>query len=116
MPLTRIKHTLKSKFAESRPSSKGRAFDIVNPARLFQWAIVLRRVRHAYLQAHEGRRLCLARPERYTDKMQWRKLFDLSSREKRDLARREPRVLLVAATGNPIYLPVRPLHLAHTVQ
>jgi TupA-like ATPgrasp len=78
MPLTRIKHTLKSKFAESRPSSKGRAFDIVNPARLFQWAIVLRRVRHAYLQAHEGRRLCLARPERYTDKMQWRKLFDLN--------------------------------------
>jgi hypothetical protein len=78
MLLTRIKTALKSQFPESRSLSKGTALEIVDPARLFQWAVVLRKVRYAYAQAHDGRRLRLVRPERYTDKMQWRKLFDLN--------------------------------------
>src|ERR1700761_9338922 len=78
MLLTPIKHSLKSKFPERRSSTKGGAFDIVDPARLLRWAVILRRIRYAYAQAHDGRRLRLARPGRYTDKMQWRKLFDLN--------------------------------------
>jgi hypothetical protein len=78
MLLTRVKHTLKSNFPESRSSSKGSVFDIFNPARLLRWAVVFRRIRYAHAQEHDGRRLRLARPERYTDKMQWRKLFDLN--------------------------------------
>ncbi len=73
-----LKCTLKTKYAGTRPSSAGTTFDVFNLARVIQWAAVVRRVQFAYFQAHGGRRLRLLRPKRYTDKMQWRKLFDLN--------------------------------------
>jgi hypothetical protein len=44
--------------------------------RLAGWRAVIRRVRAEYLKCH-GRELRLTRPRRYTEKIQWRKLFDL---------------------------------------
>jgi hypothetical protein len=45
--------------------------------RLRRWFGAIRRVRRAYRCQH-GRSSHLLRPRRYTDKMQWRKLFDLN--------------------------------------
>jgi hypothetical protein len=45
-------------------------------SRLGQWALVIRRVRLDYRRAH-GRAPALLRPSRFTEKMQWRKLFEL---------------------------------------
>jgi hypothetical protein len=44
--------------------------------RLGQWALVIRRVRADYRHLH-GRAPALLRPRRFTEKMQWRKLFEL---------------------------------------
>lgn len=46
------------------------------PIRLLQWAELLFRIRRAY-RRHHGRSPRLFRPRRYTEKMQWRKSFDL---------------------------------------
>jgi hypothetical protein len=43
--------------------------------RILMWLRTIRRVRAVYARAH-GRRLRLFRPLRFTEKMQWRKLFD----------------------------------------
>jgi hypothetical protein len=50
---------------------------LVLPARLEDWIAAIRRVRETYRQVH-GRYPSLLRPRRYTEKMQWRKLFDLN--------------------------------------
>jgi hypothetical protein len=47
--------------------------------RLGNWLSAIRRVRGAYRAAH-GRSCNLLRPRRYTEKIQWRKLFDLDPR------------------------------------
>jgi len=47
--------------------------------RLGQWALVIRRVRADYRHA-TGRTPCLLRPRRFSEKMQWRKLFELDPR------------------------------------
>ena len=44
-------------------------------SRLAEWRAAIARVRHAYTQAH-GRAPNLLRPRRFTEKLQWRKLFD----------------------------------------
>ena len=48
------------------------------PERLKYWRASIREVRSIYKQVN-GRRLVLLRPRRFTEKMQWRKLFDLKS-------------------------------------
>ena len=45
-------------------------------SRLGQWALVIRRVRADY-RTFTGRTPSLLRPRRFTEKMQWRKLFEL---------------------------------------
>jgi hypothetical protein len=47
--------------------------------RILDWVGAIRRVRHAYRAAH-GRSCNLLRPRRFTEKIQWRKLFDLDPR------------------------------------
>jgi hypothetical protein len=47
--------------------------------RLDDWFAAIGRIRRAYRTAHR-RRCRLLRPRRYTDKVQWRKLFDLDPR------------------------------------
>jgi hypothetical protein len=49
------------------------------PPRLADWLGAIRRVRRAYRAKH-GRAPRLMRPRRFTEKMQWRKLFDLDPR------------------------------------
>ncbi len=44
---------------------------------VIDWKIAIERVRAAYVQRHD-RKLRLLRPSRFTEKMQWRKLFDLN--------------------------------------
>jgi TupA-like ATPgrasp len=44
--------------------------------RLFEWLWVIARVRSDYIRMH-GRAPAILRPRRYTEKMQWRKLFEL---------------------------------------
>ena len=48
-------------------------------SRLGQWVLVIRRVRESYRQVC-GRAPALLRPRRFTEKMQWRKLFELDPR------------------------------------
>ena len=48
-------------------------------SRLGQWVLVIRRVRESYRQVY-GRAPALLRPRRFTEKMQWRKLFELDPR------------------------------------
>ena len=47
--------------------------------RIAEWIEAIRRVRSRY-QAYSGRPVNLLRPLRYTEKVQWRKLFDLDPR------------------------------------
>jgi hypothetical protein len=47
--------------------------------RLDDWLAAIGRIRQGYRSAH-GRRCRLFRPRRYTEKVQWRKLFDLDPR------------------------------------
>lgn len=49
---------------------------LVLRSRLGQWALAIRRVRADYRQ-FTGRTPALLRPRRFSEKMQWRKLFDL---------------------------------------
>jgi hypothetical protein len=49
------------------------------PGRLGRWFVLLRRIAWAYRHDH-GRLPRLFRPRRYTEKMQWRKAFDLDPR------------------------------------
>jgi len=55
---------------------RGFARCLLMQLRLGQWALVIRRVRSDYRRA-TGRSPCLLRPRRFTEKMQWRKLFEL---------------------------------------
>jgi hypothetical protein len=58
----------------SRMRALGR--DLLARWRLGQWALVIRRVRAEYRRV-TGRSPSLLRPRRFTEKMQWRKLFEL---------------------------------------
>ena len=69
-----IKTTLKARYGVTRPSTETTSFDL---ARIYYWAAAIRRVKAAYTSAHNGRKPRLLRPRRFTEKMQWRKLFDL---------------------------------------
>jgi hypothetical protein len=69
-----IKTTLKARYGVTRPSTETTSFDL---ARIFYWAEAIHRVRTAYTSAQNGRAPRLLRPRRFTEKMQWRKLFDL---------------------------------------
>ena len=52
-------------------------YDVLNPRRIYDWATAIRRVRRTYSK-HHGRNPRLLRPARFTEKIQWRKLFDLN--------------------------------------
>ena len=73
-----IKSALKARYAAERPSAENASYDLFNPARIYQWRVAIHRVRAAYAHAHNGRKPRLLRPRRFTEKMQWRKLFDLN--------------------------------------
>ena len=51
--------------------------DVFNPRRLYGWLAAICRVRRAYTKNH-GRNPRLLRPTCFTEKIQWRKLFDLN--------------------------------------
>jgi TupA-like ATPgrasp len=72
------KAALKARYAAERPSAENASYDLFDPARIYQWGVAIHRVRTAYAHAHNGRKLRLLRPRRFTEKMQWRKLFDLN--------------------------------------
>jgi TupA-like ATPgrasp len=72
-----IKSSLKDRYTYRWPSTEDAAFDLFNPARIYQWCAAIHRVRVAYAKVN-GRRPRLLRPQRYTEKIQWRKLFDLN--------------------------------------
>jgi TupA-like ATPgrasp len=67
-----IKTTLKARYGVRRPETT--SFDF---ARICNWAAAVHRLRAAYTNVHNGRKPRLLRPRRFTEKMQWRKLFDL---------------------------------------
>jgi hypothetical protein len=69
-----IKTALRVRFGVERPSNEDASFDL---ARIYYWAVAIRRVRAAYIKQQNGRKPRLLRPRRFTEKMQWRKLFDL---------------------------------------
>jgi hypothetical protein len=73
-----IKTALKARYAARRPSTENVPYDLFNPARIHQWGAAILRVRAAYTHGHNGRKPRLLRPRRFTEKMQWRKLFDLN--------------------------------------
>ncbi len=50
---------------------------MLEPSRLAAWKAAIDRVRAHYVRVH-GRKPRLLRPTRYTEKIQWRKLFDLN--------------------------------------
>jgi hypothetical protein len=77
-PVKLIKTALKARYAAKRPSAENAPYDLFNPARIYQWAAAIHRVRAAYTHEHNGRKPRLLRPHRFTEKMQWRKLFDLN--------------------------------------
>jgi hypothetical protein len=53
--------------------------ELFHPRRMTEWRAAIRRQREVY-RGHFGRELNLARPRRFSEKMQWRKLFDLDPR------------------------------------
>jgi len=53
------------------------SYDVLNLARISDWKAAIDRVRAAYVK-HHGRKPRLLRPSRFTEKIQWRKLFDLN--------------------------------------
>src|SRR5580658_10426414 len=55
---------------------RARVRDLLLRSRLGQWALAIRRVRADYRRV-TGRAPALLRPRRFTEKMQWRKLFEL---------------------------------------
>jgi len=74
----RIKTALDGRYTAGRPSTKNASYDLFNPARIYQWAAAIHHVRETYASELGGRKPHLLRPQRFTDKMQWRKLFDLN--------------------------------------
>jgi hypothetical protein len=72
-----IKSALKAKYGARRLSTENSAHDLFDLARIYQWCAAIYRVRAAYLREHHGHKPRLLRPGRFTEKMQWRKLFDL---------------------------------------
>lgn len=73
-----IKSALKAKYGARRPSTENSAHDLFDLARIYQWCAAIYRVRAAYIREHHGHKPRLLRPGRFTEKMQWRKLFDLN--------------------------------------
>lgn len=55
---------------------RSRLFQCARRWRLFRWWLIIRRVRRTYNENLQ-RPLQLCGPRRFTEKMQWRKLFDL---------------------------------------
>jgi hypothetical protein len=53
--------------------------ELFNPQRMTDWRAAIRRQREAY-RGYFGRELSLAKPRLFSEKMQWRKLFDLDPR------------------------------------
>jgi hypothetical protein len=64
------KAALKARYAAERPSAENASYDLFDPARIYQWGVAIHRVRTAYAHAHNGRKLRLLRPRRFTEKMQ----------------------------------------------
>jgi TupA-like ATPgrasp len=73
-----VKTALKAKYGARRPPIENSRHDLFDPARIYQWCAAIYRVRAAYIREHHGRKPRLLRPGRFTEKMQWRKLFDLN--------------------------------------
>jgi hypothetical protein len=73
-----IKTALKARYAARRPSTENASYDLFNPGRIYHWRAAIRGVTAAYTNKHNGRKPRLLRPHRFTEKMQWRKLFDLN--------------------------------------
>jgi teichuronopeptide biosynthesis TupA-like protein len=80
--LRAFKTMMKARYIEPaaarRPSSVNAPSDVFNPARIHEWMSAIRRVRDTYIRKHNGRSPRLLRPRRFTEKIQWRKLFDLN--------------------------------------
>ena len=74
----RIKTALKARYAARRPSIENASYDLFSPARIYQWGAAIHHVRAAYTNGHNGRKPRLLRPQSFTEKVQWRKLFDLN--------------------------------------
>jgi hypothetical protein len=53
--------------------------ELFHPQRIAEWRAAIRRQRETY-RGYFGRELSLARPRLFSEKMQWRKLFDLDPR------------------------------------
>ena len=62
--VTSIKTTLKARYGVTRPSTKTTSFDL---ARIYYWAAAIRRVRAAYMSAHNGRKPRAATASLYGD-------------------------------------------------
>jgi len=77
-----FKTMLKARYVEPAAargaSTVNASYDVFNPARIYEWRAAMRRVRAIYIEKHKGRKPRLLRPDRFTEKMQWRKLFDLN--------------------------------------
>jgi hypothetical protein len=72
-------HIAQSRAESHRPPSSRPAENwlrITRQLRIIRWMLIIRRVWHRY-NHQVGRPLHLFRPHRFTEKMQWRKLFDL---------------------------------------
>jgi TupA-like ATPgrasp len=67
---------MRASYLARRPSDT--FCNLFSPARIYFWAAAIHRVRTAYKHAHNGRKPRLLRPRRFTEKIQWRKLFDLN--------------------------------------
>jgi hypothetical protein len=81
-PVRAFKTMVKTRYIEPaaarRPSTVNAPSDVFNPARIYEWMSAIRRVRDTYIRRYKGRSPRLLRPRRFTEKMQWRKLFDLN--------------------------------------
>ena len=77
-PVKLIKTRLRARYAARRPSIENASYDLFDPARIYQWVAAIHRVRTAYTNGLNGRKPRLLRPHRFSEKMQWRKLFDLN--------------------------------------
>ena len=73
-----IKAALKVRYSARWPSTENASYDLFDLARIYQWTAAIYRVRTVYANAHNGRKPRLLRPHRFTENMQWRKLFDLN--------------------------------------
>ncbi|MFL6061786.1 MAG: ATP-grasp fold amidoligase family protein [Marmoricola sp.] len=76
------------------------------PGRLAAWRRLHRRLAREYRGAH-GRRLRLFRPRTYTEKMQWRKVFDHDPRYPRILDKVAVRRWIGRRIGDDLLVPVQ---------